>query len=102
MQLTSLDDQRLLLWESCINTRELGGYPVAGGGQTHWKSLIRSDNLALLTPKGQQALLDYGIRTIIDLRFDWELKDTPNPFAAYADHQVTLLHLPLDEDANLV
>ncbi len=99
---SSLNHQRLLNWEACINTRELGGYPIAGGGRVRWKTLLRSDNLAFLTPAGQKQLLDYGIRTIIDLRFDWELKEMPNPFAFSSDGQFTYMNIPLDEDANPV
>jgi hypothetical protein len=36
---------RYLQWDACINTREMGGYPVENG-TIRWKSLIRSDNTA--------------------------------------------------------
>jgi protein-tyrosine phosphatase len=37
-----------------------------------------------LTPAGAQAVLDYGVRTVIDLRWSHELAQDPNPFATHA------------------
>ena len=73
---------RRLLWDGCDNARDVGGYPTANGGQTRRQVLIRSDSLHGLTPEGQTALRDYGVRTIIDLRLAHELERHPNPFAA--------------------
>ncbi len=96
---------RLLNWEACYNTRELGGYPLLDGGQTRWKALVRSDNLSQLTPTGQQALIDYGIRTIIDLRFPDELEQDPNPFiqpkVGLQGERPQVINFPLDEDQYL-
>jgi protein-tyrosine phosphatase len=41
--------------------------------------LVRSDNLASLTPAGRRAMIDYGIATVIDLRAESELKGSPGP-----------------------
>jgi len=96
---------RQLNWPETLNTRELGGYPLAGGGQTRWGVFVRSENPALLTAEGQRALRDYGIRTVIDLRFASELKVNPNPMGGPgvdgADG-VDYLNLPLDIDQNLL
>ena len=93
---------RFLNWEATLNTRELGGYPLKNGEQTRWKTLVRSENPSLLTPAGQQALIDYGIRTIIDLRFPSELIDNPSPFQRKAGHgnAPDYLNIPLDQDQN--
>ena len=40
---------------------------------------VRSDNLASLTPAGRQAMIDYGVTTVIDLRSESEVKGTPSP-----------------------
>jgi hypothetical protein len=53
--------RRELVWEGCLNVRDLGGYPAIGGGQTRWGALIRADTLSRLTPAGQAALADYGV-----------------------------------------
>ena len=75
---------RLLDWDACLNVRDLGGYPAVDGGRTRWGALVRADNLCRLTPVGRQALLDYGIRTVVDIRFPSELARAPHPFAAPA------------------
>jgi protein tyrosine/serine phosphatase len=84
--------QRLLAWEGCLNTRDLGGYRTADGRMTRWGAIVRSDSPATLTPAGREALRAYGIRTIVDLRLPSELTDEPNPFAAPGDHGITYLH----------
>jgi len=95
----------VLKWEACLNTRELGGYPLLDGRRTRWRALVRSDNIAKLTSAGQQALIDYGIRTVIDLRFPVELEKHPNPFNQTADslqgERPQVLNLPLDQDQDL-
>jgi len=73
--------QRILAWEGCLNARDLGGYPTVDGRQTRWGAFTRSDSLTPLTAAGRQAVIDYGIRTIIDLRTPQETVDQPNPFA---------------------
>jgi protein-tyrosine phosphatase len=41
--------------------------------------VIRSDNVASLTPAGRKAMIDYGVTTVIDLRSDSEVKGSPGP-----------------------
>jgi protein-tyrosine phosphatase len=41
--------------------------------------MIRSDNVASLTPEGRQAMIDYGVTTVIDLRSEAEVKGSPGP-----------------------
>lgn len=79
--MTHVDDsRRLLRWEACFNARDIGGYPTSDGGRTGWGALVRSDNLCRLTPAGCAALIAYGVRTIIDVRFVEELELQPHPF----------------------
>ncbi|MEZ4867632.1 MAG: tyrosine-protein phosphatase [Caldilineaceae bacterium] len=66
-----------LTWDACYNTRDLGGLPTAGGGQTHTGVVVRSDILARLTPAGVQAIIGYGVRAIIDLRSPDEVAQEP-------------------------
>jgi protein tyrosine/serine phosphatase len=92
---------RILSWEACLNARDLGGYPTHDGRQTRWQTVIRADNLQRLTPNGQSALHDYGVRTVIDLRLAHELEKQPNPFAAqqhFPDGPL-YLNLPLHDPA---
>jgi protein-tyrosine phosphatase len=65
-----------------LNARDLGGYPTTDGGYTRWRSLQRADDLAQLSELGLQALADYGVRTILDLRWPEEAARYPNPVPA--------------------
>jgi protein tyrosine/serine phosphatase len=75
-----------LRWDNCYNVRDLGGYATADGGQTRWRAIVRADNLGRLTPGGRAALLDYGVRTIVDLRRADELTIDPSPFTLAGEH----------------
>ena len=91
--------QRHLAWEGCLNARDLGGLPIVGGGETRWQTVIRSDLLGRLTPKGRRALVDYGVRTIIDLRSPKEAKEEPSAFTVPTDDTTapTYLNLPIEK-----
>ena len=62
------------------NTREIGGYPTKDGGMTRWRIFLRSDNMHALTDADKDALIDYGVRIVIDLRTTRETETTPNRF----------------------
>lgn len=79
---------RRLEWDALLNARDLGGLPTASGRQTRRGALVRSDSLAALTPAGREALLAYGVRTVVDLRLPFEVKAEPNPFAGRGRHGV--------------
>jgi protein-tyrosine phosphatase len=68
-----------------LNTRDLGGYATRDGALTRARSLLRTDDLWKLTPQGVQALLDYGVRSVIDLRWPHELANKPSIFQRGAD-----------------
>ena len=69
--------ERVLVWDGCVNVRDVGGLPLADGGETQFGVIVRADSLAGLTERGWQALQDYGVRGAIDLRGDHELRRTP-------------------------
>lgn len=73
--------QRTLDWEALRNARDLGGLPIAGGGETRFGGVVRSDTLRQLTPAGWTSLSTYGVRTVVDLRFQVEI-DANQPFDA--------------------
>ena len=60
---------RTLTWDGCHNVRDLGGLPVAGGGETRFRSVVRADSLGQLTRAGWSEAVDYGVRRVVDLRF---------------------------------
>ena len=86
---------RLLQFPGLLNARELGGFPTRDGATTRWRSLLRSDDLVQLTKDGVQALADYGVRTVIDLRWPAEVAGRPHPLElgehAVRTHRVSLL-----------
>ena len=66
--------------DGAYNVRDLGGYPTSDGRETRWKTFVRAASLHALQPASQSALIDYGIRTVIDLRKTWETGEAPNVF----------------------
>ncbi|MCP2637423.1 tyrosine-protein phosphatase [Microbacterium sp. HD4P20] len=60
-----------------VNLRDVGGLP-AGAAMTRHGVLYRSGNLARLDPHGTRALGELGLRRIIDLRADDEVRYEPS------------------------
>lgn len=84
--------QRDLAWEGVLNARDLGGHRTEDGAETRYGSIVRADSIRRLTDAGWAALLDYGIRTVVDLRGDHEMdEDAP----AHVD--VAVVHVPFME-----
>lgn len=85
----------LLRFPGLLNVRELGGHPTRDGATTRLRSLLRSDDLVQLTDEGVGALADYGVRTIVDLRWPGEVAARPHPAAltahAVRHHRISLL-----------
>ena len=73
---------RSLEFPELLNARDLGGYPTSDGAHTRWRSLLRADDLSQLSDLGLQALADYGVRTILDLRWPEEAARHPSPVPA--------------------
>jgi protein-tyrosine phosphatase len=84
--------ERHLDWDGCFNVRDLGGLPAAGARRTAWGAVVRADSLSELTAAGWQALLDHGVRTVVDLRNDDERGDDKAPRPA----GIETVHAPLD------
>jgi protein-tyrosine phosphatase len=85
-------DQRLA-WEGSYNIRDLGGYAAADGRMLRQGALVRSDNLGHLTPAGQEALIAYGIRTVIDVRSAEECVTWPHSFSRHAT--ISTINIPV-------
>jgi protein-tyrosine phosphatase len=86
--------ERSLAFPALLNVRDLGGHPTTDGGETRWRSLLRSDDLGQLTPAGVQALAEWGVKTVIDLRWAEEIALSPSPIAAQAP-RIEYFHLSL-------
>ena len=78
MSRTETPLSRILEWEGCFNVRDLGGLTAGSHHRIRWGALVRSDLPVRLTEQGRHALVDHGVRLIVDLRFmdevtvDWE------------------------------
>ncbi len=74
---------RHLPLEGVYNVRDLGGYPTRDGKRTRPGRFLRSDNIGRLSQAAQQKLVDWGLKTVIDLRFDKEVNSFVHCFAAH-------------------
>jgi protein tyrosine/serine phosphatase len=79
-----------LAWEGCGNVRDLGGLETEDGVTTRSGAIVRADNIRRLTEAGWSALVEHGVRTVVDLRFDEELAEDPP-----ADLPVDVVHVSL-------
>jgi protein-tyrosine phosphatase len=85
--------ERELAWEGCLNVRDLGGHPTEDGVETRYGAVVRADSIRRLTDAGWAAAVDYGVRTVVDLRMDAELEADPP-----AELPVDVVHVPFLED----
>ena len=81
---------RTLVWDGCLNVRDLGGHPTEDGGETVFGAVVRADSVRRLTDAGWAALVDYGVRTVVDLRQHMELEADPP-----RELPVEVVHVPL-------
>jgi protein tyrosine/serine phosphatase len=79
-----------LVWDGCLNVRDLGGLPTEDGRRIRDGVVVRSDNIRRLTDDGWRALREHGVERIIDLRWPEELADD-HP----RDVDIEVLHVPV-------
>jgi protein-tyrosine phosphatase len=89
-----LQRSRDLVWDGLLNVRDLGGHRTPDGSETRFDAVVRADSVRQLSDEGWAALVDYGVKTVVDLRADEELEADPP-----ADLPVSVLHVPFF-DAN--
>jgi protein-tyrosine phosphatase len=97
--MTSIQDHqttRQLILEGAFNIRELGGLVIHAGQHTTTGQFLRADSLHALSPASQAKLLEYGLKTVIDLRTSQEILQEPNPFANHEG--VRYVHISLFEE----
>lgn len=68
------DVSRHVPFQRVHNFRDLGGYRTADGRTVGWGRLYRSDSLSKLDDADWAAFLALGVRTVIDLRYPWEIE----------------------------
>ena len=89
--------KRHLNWAGGYNIRDLGGLPTNTGAETSFKAIVRSDFTNRLNTDGEQALWDYGIRTIIDVRSFREAEQYPSNFQQSKKFNLTYFNLPIEK-----
>ena len=87
-----LVSQRKLELDTAYNAREMGGY-ATGRGDTRWHRFIRSGELSSFSRGDQRRLSEYGVRLVVDLRGDSEVRAAPDRFTEMPG--VRFLHVPL-------
>lgn len=80
---------RDLVWDGCLNVRDLGGLPTRDGRETRHGAVVRADSIRQLSDAGWRALVEHGIRTVVDLRGEDERVDDPA-----AELPVEVVHVP--------
>jgi len=81
-----------------LNFRDVGGYPVDGGGVVAWRTLFRSDGLHHLDPAAGGLLGSLGLRTVVDLRTSMETELAPSPLDDFGQRGTRALHISLIGD----
>jgi protein tyrosine/serine phosphatase len=93
-----LTAERVLDWEGLHNARDLAGLRTADGRRIRRGALVRSDLVNRLTDTGKAAVRDYGIRSVVDLRFksevahDWD----SYPFRDSSPDGIRHVNVPFD------
>jgi protein-tyrosine phosphatase len=77
-----------LVWDGCVNVRDLGGHVTEDGARTRSGVVVRADNIRDLTKEGWEALVGHGVSRVVDLRFDQERAEDPP-----ADLSVEVVHV---------
>jgi len=71
---TAQNASRHITWEGFANARDLGGFPARDGRVTRSRVFIRSADLRFVTTAGWRTAEAAGVRTIVDLRNDDEIR----------------------------
>ena len=89
-----MEPTRRLELDGAYNVRDIGGYDTVDGRRTRWKTFLRADGMHRLSARDQTTLLEYGIKTVVDLRRTEEVEEKPNVFersdqVAYLRHNLS-------------
>ncbi|MEW2416311.1 tyrosine-protein phosphatase [Streptomyces sp. NPDC046866] len=100
-----MSPERHIPFQRLHNFRDLGGYRTADGRTVAWGRLYRADSLGKLRTEGGdgdwERFLRLGIRTVIDLRYPWEIEAkgrVPEP-GRFTYANLSIEHRPYDQAA---
>ncbi|MGW1410381.1 tyrosine-protein phosphatase [Streptomyces sp. NPDC002403] len=90
---------RHIVFDGLHNFRDLGGYRAADGRTVAWQTLYRADSLGKLRGADWERFLALGVRTVIDLRYPWEIEAKGRVPEPERFHYVNLSieHQPYDQ-----
>jgi protein-tyrosine phosphatase len=93
--------RRHIAFERLHNFRDVGGYPASDGRTVQWGRLYRSDSLSKLQGQDRDRFLALGVRTVIDLRYPWEINATGRvpDSDGLAFHNFSIEHRPYYQEA---
>lgn len=89
------EQYRRIAFAGVKNFRDLGGYATSDGKRLKWGVLYRSGHLHKLTAKDLTAFTHLGVRTVLDLRADFERTQEPDHLPA--DPTIRMVSLPIFE-----
>lgn len=88
------------LLETTLNTRDLGGYRIRDtAGYTLMNAVLRSDRQGYPSEKDTNYLKEHHITTIIDMRGDKDVRNSPSGFAEMPGFHYC--HIPIDEGSGI-
>ncbi|MFF2411593.1 tyrosine-protein phosphatase [Streptomyces sp. NPDC058092] len=92
---------RHISFDRLHNFRDVGGYRGEYGRPVRWGRLYRSDSLGKLRGEDWDRFLALGVRTVIDLRYDWEIaaKGRVPDAPGLRYHHLSIEHRPYDQAA---
>jgi protein-tyrosine phosphatase len=92
---------RHIRFDALHNFRDLGGYTTTDGHQVRAGRLYRTDSLGKLTEATPDwsRFLSLGIRTVIDLRYPWEIENRGRipDHPSFAYHNLSIEHRPYNQ-----
>ena len=79
--------ERILPMQNIRNFRDIGGYETMQGDQVAWGKIFRSGDLGSPTSGDQEYIRQLGIRSVLDLRDEYEIKKRPDEIQFGANYQ---------------
>lgn len=91
-------EERMLKLNSLCNVRDLGGYETQDGHYTKANKYVRSASLYGMSVSDRRKLFDHGVKVVIDLRSEYEMKKQPDPLKEM--DAIEYYHIDMFNDPN--